>query len=233
MAAVGEMISMIIHQWKQPLNAIGMINSRMRLKIQLGSLHADDIHEDTTGISRQIQLMSETMNDFRNFFKNTERLEYDVTKTVKNAIKLLEDIYKSINVLINFKEEKSYLTVGYPNELIQVLINIMNNARDEITSKRVKYNSIDIEIKEIDKHIVIQVCDHAGGIPVDILDHLFEPYFTTKDDEKGTGLGLYMSKSILEKVNGEIEVVNITKDINGDKVKGALFSIKLLKSLKN
>jgi len=231
MASMGEMITMIIHQWKQPLNAINIVNSGMKLRIMLDKLTKEDINHDNEVIEKQIKLMSSTMDDFKNFFKQTKKIQYSVKDTIQSTIDLVGNIYATKNVNIIFKPNCDAKTVGYPNEITQVLINILNNARDVILDHDLINHNIYITVYEDDKNICIGIQDCAGGIPEDIIEDIFNPYFTTKDDEKGTGLGLYMSKIILDKVGATISVQNEKLVIDGDEFEGAKFTVCLIKKI--
>ncbi|AXX87590.1 signal transduction sensor histidine kinase [Malaciobacter marinus] len=226
MANIGEMVSMIIHQWKQPLNAISMINSGIELRLNLKQNDDESLSKDNQSIKKQINLMSNTMNDFRDFFKQKDKTIYKLDEVIHKTINLINDIYRSLGVKINYNTtNKELKTVGYENELIQVLLNVLNNARDIIKEKNCEIKRIDIEIISMGDDIIIQVKDYAGGIPKTIIENIFEPYFTTKSDEKGTGLGLYMCKSILNKVNAEINVENFSETFDDKEYFGANFKI--------
>ena len=232
MAALGEMISMIIHQWKQPLNAISMINSAAELRVLLGENSEVEIKKDNVLIKKQIEVMSTTMDDFRNFFKNTDKNKYNVYLMLRKTETLIQNIYKYEGIFINYLIEDRYkelMTSGYENEIIQVVINILNNARDAIISNNSKHRNIDISLTCENNEIFISIKDYAGGINDKIKDNIFDAYFTTKEDNKGTGLGLYMSKTILEKVNGTISVDNKKTIIDNTEYTGVEFIIKLKK----
>lgn len=232
MAAMGEMISMIIHQWKQPLNVIAMISSEQNLLKQLGKYSLDDLESDNSKIKKQIILMEKTMNDFRNFFEKSPKEVYNVKEMIDMSIDLVESIYKAQGIAINLNiNEELYesKTLGYKNEIIQVLINILNNARDEILTKKTKYSKIDISLVDNKEYLDIVIQDYSGGVPENIIDNIFEPYFTTKPSSKGTGLGLYMTKSILDKVNGNIKVENVKSNIKDEILVGAKFTISIIK----
>ena len=229
MASMGEMITMIIHQWKQPLNAISIVNSGMRLRVMLDKLNHDDVTHDNNVIDKQIRLMSSTMDDFKNFFKQTDKMEFSVVDTIQKTIDLVGNIYALKNVNIVFDSKSDVRTLGYPNELIQALINLLNNARDVIVSKNLREQSIFITIKENEEKLCLFIQDCAGRIPDEYLKDIFNPYFTTKSEEKGTGLGLYMTKVILTKVDATISVKNETVVSNGISYKGAKFEICLKK----
>ncbi|MEN8717352.1 MAG: HAMP domain-containing sensor histidine kinase, partial [Sulfurovum sp.] len=232
MASMGEMLSMIIHQWKQPLNVISMINSEQKLLRNMDKYNLDDLENDNNKIKKQIVLMEKTMNDFRNFFIKSKNESYKVNEMILMSIDLVDSIYKSQGIIISFENTEEFhetKTLGYQNELIQVMINILNNARDEILEKKCKFKNIDIVLENNNEFLDIVILDYAGGIPENILPRIFEPYFTTKPSVKGTGLGLYMSKSILEKVNGSIKVENKKNYIENEIVNGAKFTISIIK----
>jgi len=230
MASMGEMISMIIHQWKQPLNAISIVNSGMRLRVMLDKLNNEDVTHDNNVIDKQIKLMSSTMDDFKNFFKQTEKIEFKIAECIQKTIDLVGNIYALKNVNVVFDSSSEARTMGYPNELIQVLINILNNARDIILAKDLKEQKIYITIEEKEDNHCIHIQDCAGGIPEGDLKNIFNPYFTTKKEDKGTGLGLYMTKVILDKVDAKISVTNVNVVVGEEEYLGAKFNISLVKA---
>lgn len=222
MAAMGEMIGSIVHQWKQPLNAISMAISSLQFRNEMQMATPEDVSDTAAIVNAQIDHMSQTMNDFKNFFKPTEFQEYSLARCFDDSLKLIESIYSSKNIYIKFDKTADALCKGYPNETMQVIINILNNARDVILEKNSSKKEIDVTLNMTDGFVVLCVKDYAGGIPDNIVDKIFEPYFSTKGDG-GTGIGLYMSKTIVEKVGGKLSVRNHEKD--GEK--GAIFEIKL------
>jgi len=232
MAAIGEMISMIIHQWKQPLNAISMINSSAELRLLIGENTEEELKKDNIAIKKQIELMSTTMEDFRNFFKNNVKNEYKVSSMIKKSINLIEKIYNYQGIFIKLEMQDSFkeeLTLGYENEIMQVIINVINNSRDAILMNDCDIKRIEISCKEENDELIISILDFAGGISDEIKDKIFEAYFTTKEKEDGTGLGLYMAKTILEKVNGTITLNNKDTLIDDISYRGVNFIIKLKK----
>ncbi len=230
MAAIGEMLSLIVHQWKQPLNHISLINTGIELRVKLDQVDNEALEEDTLAIKKQIELMSSTMEEFKNFFMQKEAEVYNVKETISLAISFIDGIFKFNNVFIKFHCNKNeYLTSGYKNELIQVLINLFNNARDCILQTECKIKTIDLFLHSNNNDIIIEIKDYAGGISPKIITKIFEPYFTTKSKDKGTGLGLYMCKSILEKVQATIEVENSFTNFDNIEYKGANFKITLKK----
>ncbi len=167
-----------------------------------------------------VNFMSKTIDDFRNFFTIDKiQSEFDVKEKIEETINMLNaqlDNYE-INIIIN---NKSFSVIGYVSEFQQVILNIINNAKDELIKKEITNKTIFIDIQNEDGLGIIKIQDNAGGIPNDILDRVFEPYFTTKEQGKGTGLGLYMSKMIIEEnMKGKLCVGNTDE--------GAEFTIKM------
>lgn len=214
---MGEMISMIAHQWRQPLTAISAASGSIQIKAKRKKLNNDLALELSEKISQYSQHLSTTIDDFRNFFKENKRKEKTtlekLTLEMLNIVTLgLEN--KKITLSTNFQDEKEIET--YANEIKQVLLNIIKNAEDILIEKDIQNPHIHISVKGS----CISIEDNAGGIDKSIVEKIFEPYFSTKKERDGTGLGLYMSKTIIEKhCKGTIDVSN-TKD-------GALFTIKL------
>lgn len=227
-ASMGEMISAIVHQWKQPLNSMSISNSSMQLDLTMDNINKDSFKNYTNNIEKQIEHMNETMNDFRTFFKpQTSSSNYHINEVVDYVLSLISSIFKSkdINIVTNISTDS--ITYGNKNELSQVIINILNNAKDVIEEKNPLIKEIKIESFVKNNKLFVRISDYAGGVPEDIIDKIFDPYFTTKSDDKGTGIGLDMSKTIIEKVGGKIYIKNKIYKINGEKYKGAMFIIEL------
>lgn len=229
MAAMGEMISAIAHQWRQPLNRVGIIIQDIQDAYEFGELNQTYINNNVEESFGQIQFMSETIDDFRNFFKPSK--EY----TTFNAVTAVNDVLSivsaqlnssSIRIEMHVTEGEAFSLKGYLNEFMHVVLNIINNAKDAILEARGKDNLADNEGKisinishEKDK-VIIRIIDNGGGIPEEVQERIFEPYFTTKGDSDGTGIGLYMSKVIIENnMNGKLFTNNI--------VNGAVFTIEM------
>ena len=226
-AAMGEMMGAIIHQWKQPLNALSVANSGTKLALMVGDIPKEEIEKTTNIIEKQIGIMNSTMEDFRNFFKPQKLRTYNVNNSINDVINLIGKIYETSNVFIKVDLSDGVSTSGYPNELNQVIINILNNARDIIQETNCEIRDIFVKTFTEDDKVVITISDCAGGVPEDIIDKIFEPYVTTKSDDKGTGIGLDMSKTIVEKVNGSISVKNVVTTIDEIDYSGAQFRIEL------
>ena len=227
MAAMGEMIGHIAHQWRQPLSSISVSSTGMKLQKELNILDDNTLIEGLNQINKSAQYLSETIDDFRNFYKpNKNKSEFRIQDTIEKVINLIDSQFKFNKVLI-IKNIADIKINNYENELIQVIINLLNNSRDELIKKDSNYEKlVFISVSKSEKNILIEIKDNAGGIPLDIIDRVFEPYFTTKEQCKGTGIGLYMSKEIVNKsMNGNIDVKNSTFKYNGRSYTGALFEV--------
>ncbi|RXK14356.1 hypothetical protein CP965_02605 [Halarcobacter mediterraneus] len=225
MAAMGEMISMIAHQWKQPLSSIGTAISNLKLRINMKRYEENIFEKKLDDIERYLKYMSTTIDDFRNFFKKDREKELsNIYYIVDIALEMFEEVFERHGISIINKDTKKLENVFlYKNELLQVIINILNNSKDAFLEKEVTpLNKITLEYKELKKVQKIIISDNAGGIKKEILDKIFDPYFSTKNKQNGTGLGLYMSKTIIEKhFDGKIKVSN--------KKDGACFEITISK----
>lgn len=227
MASIGETISSIIHQWKQPLNNINLSSSTLRFKVLNEISNKEDTIKTLTNIESQIMLLDKTTKDFRDFFKPKNKEEFSTTELINNTISLLEKIYKQKDIEINVICTNDAICLAYKNELIQVLINLLNNARDQILETKCELKKINIECSIDENYSILEFKDYAGGIKQEILPKIFDAYFTTKTDDKGTGIGLYMSKTIVEKSGGKIEALNFNETIDGVDYQGANFKISI------
>ena len=215
---MGEMISMIAHQWRQPLNILGMLNQTIILKYKENKLNDESIDYFKNNSKLQITQMSQTIDDFRNFFKpEIEKEEFYINEVIHNTINMVKPIFTHEGIHINLEIKVEPKMIAYPNELGQAILNIINNAKDALIEKNVKEKTISISLFQNDNHPTLTISDNAGGIPKEIIDKIFEPYFSTKE-KNGTGLGLYMTKIIMEDhMNAKIDVTNNTG--------GAVFTI--------
>ena len=210
-AVMGEMISMIAHQWRQPLNTITLNLSNLQIKQMMGQRVDDKILEDTINeITNTISYLSETIDDFKTYFRpNKDKTEAEIDEVINKAINFVLSRAEAGNIKILFSKKSMYKMDIYSNELIQVLLNILNNAIDAYIEKDIANKVIEISVEKRNKFLEISIQDKAGGIKNENIHKLFEPYFSTKD-KNGTGLGLYMSQMIIEKqFNGTIEVGSI------------------------
>jgi PAS domain S-box-containing protein len=209
-AAMGEMISNIAHQWRQPLNTLALAVQELRFMFQIGECTEDFMKENVDKAMGMIQHMSQTIDDFRNYFRpDREKSEFQLTDAVRQTLLLVEDSFKHQRVEIDIVTLQAPLIFGYRNEYAQALLNILNNARDVLTERAVKHPRVAITLSSEGGRAVLTVADNAGGIPTEIIGKIFDPYFTTKGPQAGTGLGLFMSKTIIEKnLAGRLTVRN-------------------------
>jgi two-component system, NtrC family, C4-dicarboxylate transport sensor histidine kinase DctB len=214
LAALGEMISNIAHQWRQPLNELGLIVQELPVMYDRGDFDRDYLRGSVGKFMKVLAHLSKTIDDFRNFFKpDREKAYFKVREVVENSLSLIEESFKQLQIAINVSFSSDPVIFGHPNEFSQVILNILFNARDAFLAGGAEASrSIDIEIFEQDGRSVVTIGDNAGGIPEGILDKIFDPYFTTRGPEQGTGIGLYMSKIIIEKnVPGRLSVRNTAR----------------------
>ena len=209
-AAMGEMIGNIAHQWRQPLNNIGLLVQELRLRFEWGDLTQQDIDLLVQKSMEMISHMSQTIDDFRNFFRpEKEKVMFTVCQVVSKTLSLIEESLKNQGIDIVFEQEGNPVISGFPNEFSQVVINILSNARDALLENMTDNPKIYIFVSERDGKAVVTVRDNAGGVPESIIDKIFDPYFSTKAPDQGTGVGLFMAKTIIEKnMNGILEVCN-------------------------
>ncbi len=230
-AALGDMIGNIAHQWRQPLSAISTSASGMQLTYQMNALKDDDFISYTNAIIKNANYLSQTINDFKDFIKSEKKItRFDLSVTVKKCISIVNSSINNLNLNIQTNYEDNIFVNNYDNELQQAIINIFNNAKDAL--KENISNSEDriifIETFKEDKKAIITIKDTAGGICEDIIEKIFEPYFTTKHQSQGTGLGLYMTHQIIvNSMKGSLNVENTTFKYNNKKYNGAKFSIIL------
>jgi signal transduction histidine kinase len=211
LAAMGEMIGHIAHQWRQPLNLLGLLLVNIKDDFEYDELDKANLDAYTSKAEKLIDKMSATIDDFRNFFHpNKEKEEFSPAKAIEETFKLIEDSFKYENINVTIEEETDLTVLGYPNEYSQVVLNLVNNAGDAIKEKGGKDGSIMINVGRDNSNCVVTITDNGGGIPEEIIEKIFDPYFSSKKDGAGTGLGLYMSKMIIEdNMDGRIEVRNV------------------------
>jgi two-component system, NtrC family, sensor kinase len=227
MAAMGEMIGNIAHQWRQPLSTISTIVTGIKMQKELDVVDEKFQNESLDMINKHVQYLSQTIDDFRNFFRTQkEPKEFLVESAFDKALGLVTAQFtsKNINIIKNIDDCVMY---NLENELIQVLINILNNARDELLKiEDNRYIFVDTKVKK-DK-IFIYIRDNAGGISDEILPKIFEAYFTTKEGQEGTGIGLFMTEEmVIKHLNGNIFVSNDEFEYNSKTYKGAIFTLIL------
>ena len=214
LAEMGDMIAAIAHQWNEPLVELSALVQDIQTSYLLNELKDNDVQSFVNDSMVQIKYMSKTLSDFRNFLKpSTKKVLFSISKALNEINEIIgkQVFYSNINMSFNYKNENEELLIyGYENEFKQVLLNIINNAKNKIIEKNLPINkkgSIDINIKRCEESNMIEIIDDAGAIDEKIINSIFEPYFTTKED--GMGLGLYMAKIIIEdKMKGTINVRN-------------------------
>jgi C4-dicarboxylate-specific signal transduction histidine kinase len=204
----------------------------MKLQLQLGIATDDEVNDSYDKIMNYVDFLNQTIEDFRGFFmEDKEVVQFNMSETVDKSLTITSAVYKDNDINIFFdKREDNLICKGLPSELSQVFLNILNNAKDALISNRTnkRYVKITYAVEENDN--VIYIHDNAGGIPENIIEKIFDPYFTTKHQAQGTGIGLYMSKDIVEKhLKGSLNVENKSMDIDGQAYTGACFRIALPK----
>ena len=228
MAAMGEMLANIAHQWRQPLNTVSICASSIKLEKEFGNIidKKDTLNTMVDNIMNSVDYMNTTLNDFQSYLKpNNMESNFYIKDTFEKIQKLMLSQVKTFDVEV-IRDIEDFHLCNFQNELIQVLINIKKNAIDEL-QKMEKNRIIKINTRKVNDNIVITIHDNAGGIPEEYMGKIFEPYFTTKK-ESGTGIGLHMSKQIVENhLHGKISVTNEEFVHNENSYYGAKFIIEV------
>ena len=229
LASMGEMIGNIAHQWRQPLSLISTIASGIKVQVEFGLFNEKDVIPDMDNIIKQTTYLSDTIDDFRNFIKNSnEKGEVLISNVIQKALSILNASIVNNNIVIILSTKEDINILGYENQLIQALINILNNAKDALKEnvKNSEDKLIFIETKNIQNGLVLNIKDNAGGIPENVIEKIFEPYFTTKHKSIGTGIGLSITDQIITKHhNANITASNETYEYEGKTYTGACFTI--------
>lgn len=220
-AQMGEMISAISHQWKQPLNIITLMIQNISMTLaESGAKTPQDVNENIASIKQVVGHMSSTIDDFKNFFSPSKRKTlFSPILMTHNILGMVGKQYEYVNMSFEIVGDEKLMVFGRENELKQVVLNLFNNAKDAFCSNNVKSRKIELRVEKEDEHILLTIKDSAGGIPKNILNNIFDQYFTTKGEE-GTGIGLYICKKIIEEsFCGKISAYNGKN--------GAIFVIEL------
>jgi PAS domain S-box-containing protein len=229
LASMGEMIGNIAHQWRQPLSVITTMASGIQLKKELGMLHEDTLNESMETIVDQANYLSHTIDDFRNFIRNVdEEMPLDIKTTLLKTLSIVSAALKNHDITVIQNIEDTITINGHENDLIQSFINIINNARDAIEENVSNLDDkfIFVTTKTAENGVIVSIKDNGGGIPQDIINKIFEPYFTTKHQSTGTGIGLSMTHQLLEeRHHAQITVQNVEYDYQDKIYKGACFEI--------
>jgi len=230
MASLGELIGNIAHQWRQPLASITTAASGMRMQKELDILSDEDIYANCDDIVSSSNYLSETINEFKHLIKGRkDKKDFKINETVQKSLDLLSGVFKTNLVELIQDYDEDVVLNGYGNDLTQVMVNILKNSNDAFLENNENTQKlIFIKTLKLDNRITICIKDNAGGIKEDILDKIFEPYFTTKHKAQGTGLGLYMTHQIIsDSFKGNIQVSNETYEYNSTTFKGAKLTIFL------
>ena len=221
LAQMGQVINMIAHQWRQPLNNLLLISEVLVYKYKKNQVTTQEIDKFQHDSTLQIKQMSGIIDDFRDFFQPRKKKErFLLNDVIEHLVLIMEPIFCAENIELIFKEEKELYSEGYPNELAQAILNILYNAKDALIENTQENRHISIEITSENNKNILTIIDNAGGISEKIISDIFNPYFSTKKKLNGTGLGLYMSKMIIEKhMEGKLFVHNNNT--------GAIFTIEL------
>ncbi|MBN2817134.1 MAG: HAMP domain-containing histidine kinase [Campylobacterales bacterium] len=220
MAAMGEMMDAVAHQWKQPLNAISMMSDILVSDFSSGIVDEAYIEELSQDTQAQIEHMVTTLSEFRNFFRPKETREsFGIKRSLSSVLILINDEFIKNNINIHIESDKEVLIYGIENEFKHLVLNILNNAKDAFNEREIKERDIFINFEQANECIKLQIRDNAGGIPTSVIDRIFQPEVTTKTNGQGTGIGLYMSTQIANKLGGELSVKNVQN--------GAAFTLKV------
>lgn len=219
-AALGDMIDIIAHQWKQPLSAISLKVQAFALTSSMGTLQAAQVEEVHDYVNEKVSHMNNTLDEFRNFFRENKKTSEVVLKNIiESTQELLRDLITLNEINVNIKGDLDAKANIVPEELKHVFINLINNAKDAFEENNIENKEITFEIKSSKNSSILHIYDNAGGIPENIIGNIFDFNFTTKESGKGTGVGLYMSKLFIESTGGTIDVRNIDR--------GACFTLKI------
>jgi C4-dicarboxylate-specific signal transduction histidine kinase len=221
MADMGEMIGNIAHQWRQPLAINNTILSILKEKSKMEILDSTELHLKLEEMENNIQYMSKTIDDFMRFYHPAKKKTlFNVSDVVEHALSIIEPILKKADIALHFKACHDAYVKGYMNEYTQVVVSILTNAKDALIQREITNARIDIILDTDEQNVTLTISDNAGGIEDEHMQRIFDPYFTTKHKSMGTGLGLYISKMIIEKnMGGTLSVRNNEE--------GASFNIRM------
>ncbi len=224
LAAIGEMMANIAHQWRQPLSAITSSISGLKLKQEYGLMEDNDITEVNDHILKNAEFLSKTIDNFRNFFKKDHiKRKFFIANSINETINIIKASYDNHFIQLDKELDESIYYFGSDNMLSQVILNLLSNSKDALVQNHIAEKHVIISLSLNENNIRIEVKDNGGGIKEEIQEKIFDPYFTTKHQFQGTGLGLYMSNQIVQNhFNGQITVHNITTEFG----MGACFVIE-------
>jgi len=210
LAAMGEMLNNIAHQWRQPLNVLGLRIQHIGLAFDAGECSRDMVHGSISKAMEAVRHLSQTIDDLRDIsLPEKEKVVFEVEQVIAKTLSLVQETFKGANISVQVDVQGAPTVYGFPSEFSQVLLNLLMNAKDAFNERGRNEGVVTIAARVDGDRTVVTVTDNAGGIDEELLDHVFDAYFTTKRDGKGTGLGLFMSKKIVEKeMSGTISVCN-------------------------
>ena len=209
MAAMGEMLDAVAHQWKQPLNALSMYTELINIDFKNGEIDQAYIEQFQKDVETQINHMTNTLGTFRSFFRPSKELQYfDLHSVIEDVLLLAKDELNKNTIEVGVEEKIKLKLYGSENEFKHLLLNIINNAKDAFIENDVKERIIIIRLLWDQKSIRMEIEDSAGGIPESVMENVFKAHFTTKEEGKGTGIGLYMSEQIAHKHHAKLSVEN-------------------------
>ena len=233
-ALLGEMFENIIHQFKQPLNAITTEATGIKFQHEMDMISDEVMYESLDNIIERTKYLADTIDDFRDFLQeDKQKVIFKIKKNIQKVESIIKPILtaKGIEVYKTFEDEDIECN-GYDREFAQVIINIMNNAKDAILSTNPDKKIIKIDVTNDNNNITLNIYDNAGGIPEDILGKIFDNHFTTKEKMGGTGIGLNMSKTIIEEhFKGKLLATNAKFNLNENSYYGACFTVIIQKNI--
>lgn len=225
-AAMGEMIDAVAHQWKQPLNAISMLTDILVSEYQDGDVDEAYLEEYRITMWKQLDHLLNTLDEFRSFFRpNKEKAFFNISKAIDSVLLLIHDEFMGKAISLKVDGDESIELYGIENEFKHIVLNLLNNAKDAFIENEITSRTIQIFFYRKAGDIIMEISDNAGGIPDSVIDDIFKANVTTKAEGKGTGIGLYMSAQIAEKMEATLLVNN--------KEKGACFTFSAPEQIKN
>ena len=229
MATMGEMMDAVAHQWKQPLSIIKLSTSEIQYMQDEKLLTPTYLSEVSTRIEKQVDHLVETIDEFRDFFRPKTNIELvSIKEVIDSALLLVKDDLVKNTISVEFIGDITIKAKIIPNEFKHIIINFLNNSKDEFVSKNIENRKIVFELEQISNNIILKIIDNAGGIPNNIIKEIFKVHVTTKKDGEGTGIGLYMTKNIIEKIEGTIEVQNVKNSVHfQENCVGACFKVEI------
>jgi signal transduction histidine kinase len=222
LAAMGEMIDNIAHQWRQPLNLLGAIVQNSEFAFAKGKVDSEYLRKMSADSMEQILFMSHTIEDFRNFVKpDRKNSPFDIAQPLEESLRLIEKMFNANGITIEVEYcDMPIIVMGSPSEFKQVIINLLHNARDALLENHIQKPYIHIHLTATESDALITITDNGGGIPAEIIDQIFNPYFSTKHDKGGSGIGLYICDAIIRTKMGGSITASTTAD-------GTVFTVRL------